>query len=676
MKLEFNNGIYEGEVNENGLPSGRGIFTKAGEFIYEGSFIDGQFNGYGVLAILNPRAFEATFVADGFEALEGLVLEAGSSYEGNFLNGLIDGMGRLTFASGEVYEGGFVQGRFDGMGKLTLTTGISYEGSFSCGYYHGLGRLSDADGNVYLGVFDHGCYNPEENLFNPDPNSRQSQRTAPIEDSPEDEIEDTLELGENERIIRESDFTYIGEVNENNLPEGHGKAIFTDGGYYEGEWVNGSPCGHGKTVDEEGIIHEGGYFDGLYHGYGEITYPDGKVVCGIWDNDVLVELCESSKSKASSESSHIGADDVLDESARNEDGDEKSSSHPIRLPDGDSYEGDTEGGEAHGHGKYTFANGSWYEGEFVDGLFEGFGALTLCDGRRIEGAFYKGDIENGVCHLTDGSVYEGGFKAFCPNGAGRLTDADGSIYEGEFKDGMAHGHGIKYYASGCVYKGEWKRNEWHGRGVLFDGDIILSAYWLGIGVSNNVTRCENGAITYGSMQDGTFTPRADIPVTKYYLPKNRTKPVYTNCADTPCECENGAPCECESTEDIAPDEPLCECEGDFDAPCDTSNDASEKIDSDFAFKVKRVASLDGTYEGETNARGLPHGQGKMVYDDGTIYEGSWFLGEWYGDGRISLLSGIYFIGVFYDTGMSNDITKHKDGVSTHGKLVNGSFIAD
>lgn len=47
-RLTFKNGVYEGSVNTNGMPEGRGRFTlHSGSFVYEGEWLNGEIHGKG-----------------------------------------------------------------------------------------------------------------------------------------------------------------------------------------------------------------------------------------------------------------------------------------------------------------------------------------------------------------------------------------------------------------------------------------------------------------------------------------------------------------------------------------------------------------------------------------------------------------------------------------------------
>jgi len=68
---------------------------------------------------------------------------------------------------------------------------------------------------------------------------------------------------------------YIGEVSEGK-PHGKGKAVFRNGGIYEGDWVKGKQEGIGKEYYPDGTLRfEGEYKNGVRHGTGTVYYKDG-----------------------------------------------------------------------------------------------------------------------------------------------------------------------------------------------------------------------------------------------------------------------------------------------------------------------------------------------------------------------------------------------------------------
>ncbi|MBQ9345892.1 MAG: hypothetical protein IJT94_00955 [Oscillibacter sp.] len=74
--------------------------------------------------------------------------------------------------------------------------------------------------------------------------------------------------------------TYIGDENENGLPDGYGtfESKNDDGTSwtYEGNWVGGHWNGQGKTTWSNGYVYDGEYLNDVESGKGIYTLPDGK----------------------------------------------------------------------------------------------------------------------------------------------------------------------------------------------------------------------------------------------------------------------------------------------------------------------------------------------------------------------------------------------------------------
>lgn len=160
--------IYIGEF-KNGKKHGKGeYFMYSVKARYEGSFIDGEFYGYGTL----------TNFAD--EKLE----KYSAHYAGYFKNNQPDGQGAYFFSDGSYFAGQFVKGEPDGKrgifytrdqslykgdirlvdgemipegkGTILLPGARVYIGEFHNGKLHGNGKLIQSDGNVISGNWENG----------------------------------------------------------------------------------------------------------------------------------------------------------------------------------------------------------------------------------------------------------------------------------------------------------------------------------------------------------------------------------------------------------------------------------------------------------------------------------------------------------------------------------------
>ena len=63
----------------------------------------------------------------------------GDVYEGQYVDGLIEGFGVYRWASGSKYEGNCKAGKRHGQGVWTGSNGNVYEGQYVDGFYEGFG---------------------------------------------------------------------------------------------------------------------------------------------------------------------------------------------------------------------------------------------------------------------------------------------------------------------------------------------------------------------------------------------------------------------------------------------------------------------------------------------------------------------------------------------------------
>jgi len=130
------------------------------------------------------------------------------------------------------------------------------------------------------------------------------------------------------------------------IEDGHGKYVFQDGSWYEGEWQKGGEIGehvrrHGKGVMVDGEqSYEGSWVNDKIHGSGIFRY--------------------ASKAK---------------------------------------YEGEWVENLYGGKGKYTWPSGAYYEGEWLNNKMHGTGVYIDEKGTTWEGRFYNG-VGPGLCEAV------------------------------------------------------------------------------------------------------------------------------------------------------------------------------------------------------------------------------------------------------------------------------------
>ncbi|CAO2590241.1 MORN repeat-containing protein 1 [Lemmus lemmus] len=141
-------------------------------------------------------------------------------------------------------------------------------------------------------------------------------------------------------VYPNSFFRYEGEW-KGGKTHGHGKLLFKDGSYYEGEFVDGEITGEGYQhwawsgqgflEDQDGQVYQGSFHDNKRHGRGQMIFKNG-----------------------------------------------------------DKYEGDWVRDQRQGHGVLCCADGSTYEGQWHSDVFSGLGRLAHCSGVTYCGMFING----------------------------------------------------------------------------------------------------------------------------------------------------------------------------------------------------------------------------------------------------------------------------------------------
>lgn len=149
---------YEGEWRDN-MRCGHGRYQKwstgggaSHNYQYEGEWLDDKEHGIGVSLNSDQRGPHLSTVSE--------------EYSGEFKNGNRHGHGKIVrdgfdgdFARGkEIVEGEFVDGKLEGYAEFTYVNGDKFEGNFMCGNRHGLGKVTCANGVSYEAEWDNGRF--------------------------------------------------------------------------------------------------------------------------------------------------------------------------------------------------------------------------------------------------------------------------------------------------------------------------------------------------------------------------------------------------------------------------------------------------------------------------------------------------------------------------------------
>ncbi|CAA2983298.1 radial spoke head 10 homolog B-like [Olea europaea subsp. europaea] len=129
VQFYSNGDFYEGEFHK-GRCNGSGVYNYFVNGRYEGDWIDGRYDGYGIESWAK-----------------------GSRYRGQYRQGLRHGYGVYKFYTGDSYAGEWCNGQSHGVGAQTCADGSCYIGEFKCGVKHGFGCYHFRNGDRYAGEY-------------------------------------------------------------------------------------------------------------------------------------------------------------------------------------------------------------------------------------------------------------------------------------------------------------------------------------------------------------------------------------------------------------------------------------------------------------------------------------------------------------------------------------------
>jgi len=155
-RIRYEEGSYEGEVNEAKNPEGQGTFEYRGDdeaarLMYDGGWKDKAADGYGVMKWQNGDRYEGDWVA-GLREGKGKYLSkpTGGKYEGEYVADLKEGSGKYTFANGDTYDGQWKAGLRHGQGTYTWKEkNEKYSGAWEDGVKQGQGKFTYHNGDVF-----------------------------------------------------------------------------------------------------------------------------------------------------------------------------------------------------------------------------------------------------------------------------------------------------------------------------------------------------------------------------------------------------------------------------------------------------------------------------------------------------------------------------------------------
>jgi hypothetical protein len=122
-------GDYEGDMNADNQPNGRGVMRYDNGHVYQGEWVNGKPHGHGTMTYSK------------------------GTYRGNWQDGMRDGVGTFVQGDGNVTKGHWTQNTIDN-GQILYMNGDVYNGHLRFGLRHGVGTLTRRDGTSVYGVWE------------------------------------------------------------------------------------------------------------------------------------------------------------------------------------------------------------------------------------------------------------------------------------------------------------------------------------------------------------------------------------------------------------------------------------------------------------------------------------------------------------------------------------------
>ena len=231
-ELQLPEGRYVGDILD-GKPHGQGIIyykpdDSEEKVSYEGSWVNGEREGYGTMIWKDGRKYEGNWKNDKKDGYGTQYGKSGGKYVGNWKEGKLDGQGTLYYDNGrKAYEGNFKEGKLDGQGTGYYEDGRKkYEGNWKDNGFDGQGTRYWENGDKYVGNFKDGRY------------------------------------------------------------DGFGTYYWSDGEKFVGNWKDNKRNGQGTDYFTDGARREGTWTDGKKNGSATYYYSDGRIEYERWVNDV------------------------------------------------------------------------------------------------------------------------------------------------------------------------------------------------------------------------------------------------------------------------------------------------------------------------------------------------------------------------------------------------------
>ena len=227
-KYKNTESLYKGTADINSIKINK--FNK--------SYIISFLTGKGILYLKNGKKYEGTFINGELNGWCRFIDSNGICYEGLFISGILNGKGEILKIDESrrknIYKGDIKIFKKEGKG-IEKTNDYTYEGDFLNDLKQGKGKIKyNITGDYYEGDFKKGAL-----------------------------------TGKGYYIWKNKN-TYLGDFVDGKM---HGKGLYKwpDGNEYEGEYINNIKEGDGIFRWKDGRIYKGNFENGKPHGKGKLT---------------------------------------------------------------------------------------------------------------------------------------------------------------------------------------------------------------------------------------------------------------------------------------------------------------------------------------------------------------------------------------------------------------------
>jgi len=308
----------------------------------------------------------------------------------------------------------------------------------------------------------------------------------------------------------------------------------------------------------------------------------------------------------------------------------------IEYACGTVFQGSFKKGLRQGEGSLRLPFGDNYEGTFCSGFRDGVGKMTYYSMQEAELIVFEGDFEKDQRHGygtligSDGNEYHGHWE-FGMQTYGTFSGKNGEKYLGYWKGGKIDKKGIFQDKFGVVYKGQLNESRKTGQGVLIQGDTIIK------GEFNN-----NKINKKGTIKTKEFEYTGEILQDKPhgYGIRKMNNNIYEGMWVNGLEEGKG------TLDLVNKDRYVGEFKGGFIEGLGVYTTSNGEIYDGHFIKGKKEGegsiqystqmkeeyiTYKGSWKGD-----LPHGKGRFVYNNGSVYEGEVNYGKITGFGHMIL----------------------------------------